>query len=187
MLYCAADIISYQLQDGVFHCTLEMLHSQAVLRRLTDGKRTLYLTRIPELHGELHGACNFKDPKLALGMGKDLKIAGSFEEIKNAMPGFVAEYKVRRILFDDPDLFAQFEEPGLKRMMQLVPCVPDSEELVLSAGPRFEPTPAPAPATPEFQSLSDSFASTSENESRGCIFWAIAVTVLIWLLSRACS
>jgi hypothetical protein len=185
MLLCAADIISIQLQNGILHCTEEPVHSNAVLGRLGDDRRTLYLMRVRELDGELHGACNFKHATLALGMGKPLKILESEGAMIKTIPSFVAEHKIRRVLFDDAELYHRFEQPGLARMMELVGFVGDPPGAADRIGPRFEPSlPAVRPAPQPREMFSD----TSSPQKSGCgvIFWVIAGAVILFLLMRAC-
>ena len=145
MLYCGKKLISYQLQDGIFHCTEELVHSEAVLAALPDDKRTMYIMRIAPLQNELHCACNFKDPQFGRD-SCDLKIAGSLEEFLKSMPSYLAEYKVRRIVFDDPELFEKFKAPELQPLMLLLPFVPVPKS-TLARLTRFTPSNQPATKT----------------------------------------
>src|SRR5438045_3100285 len=107
-MHCSLPLVSYKLQNGVLHCTVEGTHGAAVLSRHRDDRPTMYIMKIEPLDGQLYCACNFRDPSLV--GPSNLKIADSLYEVRSDLPKWVARYKLRRILFDDPELYQLFKE-----------------------------------------------------------------------------
>jgi len=193
---CSNPLIAYQLEDGVFHCTEEMVHSKAVLVRWRRSEPTMYIMRIKPFADQVHCAGNFKDQTLA-GLS-ELKIAGDFEAIRKDMPSFVAKYKLRRLLFDDQDLYHRFLDPTLERLMCLVDYVPDPESALNGLPERFERSqprttnrpvarrPAMSPNSARRPSPSSSYASVSSGSSAGWYTVGIVVVIVFLLWLKGC-
>jgi hypothetical protein len=188
LLYCSNPLIAYQLGDGILHCTDEAAHSAAVLARIGDEKPTMYIMRIPELRTELHCAFNFRSPKL--GGTSNLKLAGDSEAIKKIIPSIVAEYKLRRILFDDRDLCEQFRQPGVGQLMELTEFIPGPApsygiaRFEASAPPRASSPPvAPTPPTATTPRFGTTSSSTSGSHAW---IWFLILAAIIFLLIKAC-
>jgi hypothetical protein len=177
-MHCSLPLVSYKLGNGVLHCTVEGTHGAAVLSRHGDDRPTMYIMRIKPLDGQIYCACNFRDPSLA-GTSK-LKIAESFDEVHSALPKWVARYKLKRILFDDPELYQLFKEPGLTRMMGLVPYVEDSRSAFPGVA-RFEPSVASPPAKPSVASPPD------EPSPAAKVSGVVALIVIGYFLLRSCT
>jgi len=182
MLSCSLPIIAYQLANGIFRCTEEAAHSKAVLARLRDSKRTMYVMKIQPLEDQVHCACNFKDSTLA--GPENVKLAGSVAELRKQLPSLVAEYKLRRVLFDDPQLYETMAEPGLRGIMELIPYTQSPAGSEFAHIPRFEPSlntrPVSHPRPPSLHT------DTTESSSLGRYVIAAIVIIVIILGLRSC-
>jgi hypothetical protein len=133
----------------------------------------MYIMKIEPLDGQFYCACNFRDPSLA--GSSNLKIADSFDEVHSALPKWVGTYKLKRILFDDPELFELFKRPGLTRMMELVPYVKDLQSAFPDVA-RFQPSvAAPRGATP------------TPAKPTAVVIWFILVLIVGYFLLRSCT
>jgi hypothetical protein len=177
-MHCSLPLVSFQLGNGVLHCTVEGTHGAAVLSRHGNDRPSMYITRIEPLDGELFCACNFRDPSLV--GPSNLKIAGSFDDVRSALPKWVATYKLRRVLFDDPGLYQLFKEPGLTRIMELVPYIKDTQSAFPGVA-RFEPSVATAPTAAKVIPVVERVTLPKH------IIWVIAALVLGYFLLRSCT
>lgn len=119
MMLCWRENIEYTLGPGVtYTCTGELAHSKAVLARHHNEERSMYIMRNFVIDRELYGLCDFLTPE---SPSIPPKFAGEGNELQTRLPGLVAKYKIRWLVFDDEELFSLFQKPGLTRLTVLVP------------------------------------------------------------------
>lgn len=177
MLLCGRENITYQLGSGVtYECNGELLHSKAVLKRRQTDERSIFIMRSLALKDELYGLCSFAT-SLSGSSSTPLKMAGNISEMQDRLPGLIAEHKVRRLVFDEEELFSLFQKPGLGRITKLVPFVDDGHR-------SFSKIIYPASSARASRAASTS-SSTSESGCLPVIVFA-AIIIVIILVLRSC-